>query len=61
MDRMFLNLLWMKAILKAYYNVKITIQQRSIMFNTGCKTCTLRSMVDVIVEFNVTLNNDFIS
>ena len=61
MDRMYLNLLWIKAILKAYSNVTSTIQQRSIMFNTGCKTCTLRSMVDVIVEFNVTLNNDFTS
>jgi hypothetical protein len=52
MDRMSLNLAWKKEIFKSYSNVNNTIQYRSIMFNTGCKTCTLRSTVDVIVEFN---------
>ena len=61
MNRMYLNLLGMKAILKTYSNVKNTIQHRLMTFNTGCKTCILRSTVDVIVEFNMTLNDDFTS
>ena len=61
MDRMYLNLLWMNEILKTYSNVKNTIQHRSMTFNTGCKTCTVRSTVDVIVEFNVTLNDEVTS
>jgi uncharacterized membrane protein YdcZ (DUF606 family) len=35
MDRMYLNLSWMKAILKTYSNVKNTIQHRS-MTNSVC-------------------------
>jgi hypothetical protein len=35
MDRMYLNLSWMKAILKTYSNVKNTIQHRSMNISIG--------------------------